>query len=195
MKVATAIILSDDILGNTPKGKIRVKLHKDVPNCGREGDVRFVSFQMYTNLLAPQKAAAKVRDADMTALVNARKTRWEKEQAEFKCCFEALNSYGTLSLQKSIGPNGQLFGSVTKKNAIQMIADIFPQYSSIINDQKSFQVDNFETQGEDGRKIIVADIRRGGIFLASISLPRYEIFPNTLELSIQVVDNQLSQHS
>lgn len=96
--------------------KIQVKMTKHVAGTGSAGDVVLVTPAFYNNKLRPTQSAIPISDEQV-----------EKEQSEKQAQIEATNAAATklkeqleaddfvLVIQKSAGPEGQLFGGVGAK--------------------------------------------------------------------------------
>lgn len=185
-KLHTSTLENEQVL-QTPKNKVRVKLLKPMEKLGNAGDVIFVSFPMYMNVLAPQNVAVKMSDSEMKILIEKVKEKQEKEQREIKECIEAMRKHGEYTIKKSMGPTQQLFGAVTKRTVTQLLAETFVQFSALINDPKWLQINYFVTNLDSPNPSNTDEIRRGGKYEVSLTFLRYRDDANTLSLTLNVL--------
>lgn len=174
----------------TPKNKVRVKLLKPVEKLGNAGDVIFVSFPIYMNVLAPKNVAIKMSDSEMKLLIEKLKMEQEKEQRAMSECMEIMRNHGEYTIKKPMGPTQQLFGAVTKRTVTQLFAETFPQFSELISDQKWLQIDYFITNLDSPNPTNTEEIRRGGKHEVSLTFLRYRTDTNTLSLSLNIVADE-----
>jgi ribosomal protein L9 len=185
-KLQTTTLEKEQVL-LTPKNKVRVKLLKPMEKLGNAGDVIFVSFPMYMNVLAPQNVAVKMSDSEMKMLIEKVKEKQEKDQREITECIEAMKKHGEYAIKKSMGPTQQLFGSVTKRTVTQLLAETFLQFSTLINDPKWLQINYFATNLDSPNPSHIDEIRQGGKYEVSLTFLRYHNDANTLSLTLNIL--------
>ena len=123
---------------------------------------------MWTNVLAPSKQGEKLSDEQ---IAKETKEKFEEEQALLSYCMavsekiDKLRSNQKLTMAKKAGSTGQLFGTITKKNILEIltkqaigIEKIDEKYVSIISIQLDQQKDELE------------EIRKTGVYTIKVQL-------------------------
>ena len=103
---------------------MKILLKQDVHNVGRQGDIVSVSDGYARNFLFPKNLAQKATEkrlkewAHLQKVATAKKRKSQLKQKEMLNKAQALS----LSFEKSIKPNGDLFGSVSVTNIQKELA-------------------------------------------------------------------------
>jgi large subunit ribosomal protein L9 len=156
--------------------KIKVKLLVDVKGQGKKGDIIVVSPSLWTNVLQPTKQGRAITDEEI-AMEN--KLKIEKENTILKQAqsvaikIEALKEASKIVIRKKAGANGQLFGTVTKKNILESLKGLAKLELDTI-DEKSVSIqfikviDIASEAGAKGSE--VEEIRKLGLYEVSVHL-------------------------
>ena len=126
--------------------KTSVVLIKDVPNCGSAGDVVNVSLGYFRNNLEPFGIAKKATGdilAQVAADAAAKVAAKQAEQAGAKAIATALQTIGKFVVKKTVGEDGQIFGSVTTQDVV----DAVKQQTSKELDKKAITVPDINEVG------------------------------------------------
>eukprot|EP01040_Poterioochromonas_malhamensis_P006783 gene6783-7309_t len=160
--------------------KIRIRLSSDVSGVGKKGDIAFVSPAYFTNSLLPKRLAVKLSDEDITRMESK-----EKSQIELvKTIAKNVNSKDIFYIKHKMGPNGQLFGSISLKDAENEILTQLYRVEERAKELKGVAVTEiFEC---DEKAVVkgakVNDLRKKGIYIAMLKLhpkvPPSEVYLN-----------------
>lgn len=149
--------------------KVRVKFLVDTTH-GKKNEITLISKALWTNVLEPKRQAVKISDDEIAKMKQEAENAATSELALLQD-FSLYLSTQSLSVERKVGANGQLFGSVTGK-AIQEIFHKFPSKYHSILENKHFQIiDIFEYSSEDGsinRSQSLSEIRRQGKYRLKI---------------------------
>ncbi len=106
---------------------MRVVLMKDVEKLGKEGDVIEVKPGYARNYLLPKKLAVEATPANLKLAEKKRAERLKREQEkinQMKSLAEKLNEV-KLTFYKKAGEKNRLFGSVTSKDIVEALQNIY----------------------------------------------------------------------
>jgi large subunit ribosomal protein L9 len=102
---------------------MKIILKKDVRKLGRAGDVKTVKDGYARNFLIPNKLAELATDGAVRtweAAQEKRKKKIEQENKVLKQIAEKISAL-TLSFTRTVGEEGQMFGSVAKSDIIKSL--------------------------------------------------------------------------
>jgi large subunit ribosomal protein L9 len=102
---------------------MKIILKKDVRKLGRAGDVKTVKDGYARNFLIPNKLAELATDGAVRtweAAQEKRKKKIEQENKVFKQIAEKISAL-TLSFTRTVGEEGQMFGSVAKGDIVKSL--------------------------------------------------------------------------
>jgi len=102
---------------------MKIILKKDVRKLGRAGDVKTVKDGYARNFLIPNKLAELATDGAVRtweAAQEKRKKKIEQENKVLKQIAEKISAL-TLSFTRTVGEEGQMFGSVAKSDIVKSL--------------------------------------------------------------------------
>lgn len=104
---------------------MKVILLRDVPNLGREGDVKEVPTGYARNYLLPRGWVAPATPGALKALEAERRARGERmaRQTEKASELAARLAETTLTFQAKAGPTGRLYGSITTADIAKALSE------------------------------------------------------------------------
>jgi large subunit ribosomal protein L9 len=103
--------------------KIRVKLLNESKNIGKKGEIVFVSPAMWLNVLSPKKLAEKISDEEMLRLESEQNKNSNQELLYARQIESKILSLKDFKIERKVGVNNQLFGSVTTKHIVEELKD------------------------------------------------------------------------
>lgn len=155
--------------------KIKVKLLVDVKGQGKKGDIIMVSPALWTNVLQPSKQGRAITDEE---IAKENKEKADKENAVWKQAqsvgmkIEALKGASKSIIKKKAGANGQLFGTVTKKNILETVRALVKDLDTL--DEKAVSIQSIKVldiASEAGAKgSEVDEIRKVGLYEVKMQL-------------------------
>lgn len=153
--------------------KIKVKLLVDVKGQGHKGEVISVSPALYTNVLSRNKQAKMVTDEEIE---QENKEKLAKEATiltranEIGLKIENLKGSSSIIIYKKVGTNGQLFGSVTKKNIIENLTTLVSDLTALDEKHTHISIISIKTLSTEGKGEEVDEIRKAGIYQVIIQI-------------------------
>jgi large subunit ribosomal protein L9 len=147
--------------------RVQLVLNRDVNKLGKTGDLVEVAPGYARNFLIPQKIAVNATPAILRQVEKRRELERQRllaERQEAETRKIAIEATGSFTIQKQVGENEAIFGTVTAPEVAEVIQAI-------------------TGQEVDRRGITLPDIRKIGVYKAEIKL-HPEI---TVEVEIQVV--------
>jgi large subunit ribosomal protein L9 len=161
----------------SPSG-VRVRLLADVKGQGKKGDIVFVSPAMFTNVLQPKRSAEKVSDQEIEqAAKNAAKIAADElaNALDLSAKLKAMET--KFEVKRKVGANNQLFGSVSTKQIIEHIREIFPINFAATTPGSSIhllvtEIKHIPQAGETstGQELVHNEIRKSGVYKAILKL-------------------------
>mmetsp|Transcript_23122 Transcript_23122/g.35679 ORF Transcript_23122/g.35679 Transcript_23122/m.35679 type:complete len:156 (-) Transcript_23122:63-530(-) len=137
---------------------------KFVEGTGRVGDVVTVSSAFWMNRLKKTNSAVMITDSEADAEKEASNAA-AKEALDLANDLKAkIEDFGTLSISKKAGPDGQLFGGVGKKAVLESLAEAFPKG---VLAGKAVKVVNIK---DEGGSVLKHDIKEIGEYGVTLSL-------------------------
>ncbi len=165
---------------------MQVILLSDVRGSGKKGEVVKVSDGYAKNFLFPKKLAKEANNQSLTELnaakeVELRKKELEKQEA--LKIFEVINGK-SVDVPAECGEGGKLFGSVTSKDIVSKIKEV---YEVNVNKKKvslEKSLGNYEVNVNKKKVSLDSDIKSLGNYTVKIKLYR----DVTATMQINVVD-------
>jgi len=124
--ISPALYLSKKNKGVTKGGKIQVKLLQHIAGTGKAGDVIMVSPAFYENKLKREKLASPVTDEQVTLEKKETETKKQQSMLIATDLQSKLSDY-TLEIKHKSGPEGHLYGGVSKKEIFNELSKQFPK--------------------------------------------------------------------
>lgn len=149
----------------TKGGKIQVKLTKHVAGTGSAGDIIMVAPAFFLNKLQKTGSAIRISDDEVSKEL-AEKKQQEKEAQELAMDLKAKLSGIQITMAKTAGADGKLFGGIGYKAIMEELKKEFPQGCLDAKYIKIIEIKN--AQGETEKH----DIKNVGEYTATISLSK-----------------------
>lgn len=146
-------------------GKIQVKLTKHVPGTGSAGDIIMVAPAFFLNKLQKTGSAVRITD-DEVAKEQAEKKQHEKEAKELALDLKSKLEVMQITMAKTAGADGKLFGGIGYKAIMEELKKRFPQGCLDAKFIKIHEIKN------DQNEIEKHDIKCVGDYVATISLSK-----------------------
>ncbi len=152
--------------------KIKVKLIADVKGQGKKGDIILVSPAMLTNVLLPNKQARVITDEEIQ---RENKEKQQKEMIFLNLANRLSNEIQTFTdnkrivILKKVGNAGQLFGTVTKNNIIELLIQNVQQLSEL--EEKYISIEAIKSITDtDSKSPSFDEVRKAGIYQVTIRI-------------------------
>lgn len=166
-------------ISNVPT-KVRVMLKEDLQNIGNKGDIVQVSIPMWMYLLEPRKMADKISDKKYAEIQG----KDELESAlllESAKNFSAMALNGNITIERTTGLDGQLFGSVLNRHITDKLSEKFPMYADVVN-LRAFTIRGIFNQSHPKENLINKNsVRQSGVYkMEIVAHPQLNAVPMTL---------------
>lgn len=151
--------------------KVKVRLLVDVKGQGRKGEIITVSPALWTNVLQPSKQGEKLTDDQIAKEIK------EKSESDAKLLVfcnsvsekvEQLKDDKKLTITKKSGGTGQLFGTITKKNVIEILLKLSIGVEKI--EEKSVSISSIKLVEGPEKKEDLDEIRKVGLYKMLVQL-------------------------
>ena len=156
------------INGKTPTSttdKIRVRLLQPVEGQGKKGDTVMVSKTMWLNVLSPKKLAVPITEEQIAQEIKLAEEGLAKLTQTVKGLQNSMNSLNIIKVTRKIGSTGQMFGSITKKNIIEILLEnLHTKYPELQMDPKT-DIKDINVEGNKE-----TEIKKAGVYNVSIKL-------------------------